>query len=106
MPLLLSIKPEGQQGHSDPRNLELRIGKPLSFNRSFRLRSYEVALFGFGVEFSSRESSVPRFSARSFIMTKKTGKRMRTWMVKVIIPPTMGAAIGFITSEPMPDSHR
>jgi len=27
-------------------------------------------------------------------------------MVEVIIPPTMGAAIGFITSEPMPDSHR
>ena len=27
-------------------------------------------------------------------------------MVEVIIPPRIGAAIGFITSEPMPDSHR
>ena len=27
-------------------------------------------------------------------------------MVEVTIPPTMGAAIGFITSEPIPDSHR
>ena len=27
-------------------------------------------------------------------------------MVEVIIPPTMGAAIGFITSEPMPVSQR
>ncbi|SRR5579883_1280859 len=26
-------------------------------------------------------------------------------MVDVIMPPTIGAAIGFITSEPMPDSH-
>ena len=26
-------------------------------------------------------------------------------MVEVIIPPTIGAAIGFITSEPMPDSR-
>jgi hypothetical protein len=27
-------------------------------------------------------------------------------MVEVIMPPTIGAAIGFITSEPMPDSQR
>ena len=27
-------------------------------------------------------------------------------MVEVIIPPTMGAAIGFITSDPMPVSRR
>ena len=27
-------------------------------------------------------------------------------MVEVTIPPTIGAAMGFITSEPMPDSHR
>ena len=27
-------------------------------------------------------------------------------MVDVIIPPTIGAAIGFITSEPMPLSQR
>ena len=27
-------------------------------------------------------------------------------MVEVIMPPTIGAAIGFITSEPMPDSHK
>jgi hypothetical protein len=30
---------------------------------------------------------------------------MSTWMVEVIMPPTMGAAIGFITSEPTPDSQ-
>src|SRR3954469_19902153 len=27
-------------------------------------------------------------------------------MVEVIMPPTMGAAIGFMTSEPTPDSQR
>ena len=27
-------------------------------------------------------------------------------MVEVIMPPTIGAAIGFMTSEPMPDSQR
>ena len=27
-------------------------------------------------------------------------------MVEVIMPPTIGAAMGFITSEPMPVSHR
>jgi Transposase, Mutator family len=43
---------------------------------------------------------VPRFSARSFMSAKKTGTRMSTCMVDVIIPPTIGAAIGFITSEP------
>ena len=31
---------------------------------------------------------------------------IRTWMVEVLMPPTMGAAIGFITSEPMPDSQK
>src|ERR1700742_4532038 len=36
-----------------------------------------------------RAVSVPRFSARSFIMTKKTGTRIRTWTVEVIMPPTM-----------------
>jgi hypothetical protein len=33
---------------------------------------------------------------------KNTGTRMSTWMVDVIIPPTIGA-IGFITSDPIPD---
>jgi len=50
--------------------------------------------------------SAPFLKARSFIIPKKTGTRMRTWMVEGIIPQTMGAAIGFITSEPIPDSHR
>jgi hypothetical protein len=27
-------------------------------------------------------------------------------MVEVIVPPTMGAAMGFMTSEPMPLAHR
>jgi hypothetical protein len=27
-------------------------------------------------------------------------------MVEVIMPPTIGAAIGFITSEPIPDDQR
>ena len=47
-----------------------------------------------------------RRSARSFIITKKTGTRMRTGTVEVIIPPTIGAAIGFITSDPIPLSQR
>ena len=42
----------------------------------------------------------------AFIIMKKIGTKIKTWMVEVIIPPTIGAAIGFITSEPIPDSHR
>src|SRR6202035_108152 len=49
---------------------------------------------------------VPRRRARSFISAKKTGTRMSTWMVEVTMPPTVGAAIGFITSLPIPDSQR
>src|SRR6266436_3898999 len=56
--------------------------------------------------FSCSSRSVPRRSARPLISTKNTGTRIRTWIVEVIMPPTIGAAIGFITSEPMPDSHR
>ncbi len=37
---------------------------------------------------------------------KNTGTRMRTWMVDVTMPPTIGAAMGFITSEPIPVSQR
>ena len=40
------------------------------------------------------------------MMAKKTGTRIRTWIVDVIKPPTMGAAIGFMTSEPIPLSYR
>src|SRR6266850_5392973 len=38
--------------------------------------------------------------------TKKTGSRISTWIVEVIIPPTIGAAIGFITSGPILLSNR
>ena len=31
---------------------------------------------------------------------------MSTLIVDVIMPPTIGVAMGFITSEPMPVSHR
>ena len=31
-----------------------------------------------------------------------TGVTRRTWIVEVIMPPTMGAAIGRMTSEPVP----
>jgi hypothetical protein len=37
-------------------------------------------------------------------MLKKTGTSQGTWMIKVIIPPTMDPAIGFITSELLEDS--
>jgi len=43
---------------------------------------------------------------RSFMIAKNTGTSMRTLIVEVIMPPTIGAAIGFITSEPIPLSHR
>jgi len=49
---------------------------------------------------------VPRRSARCFISTKKPGTRIKAWVVDVIIPPTIGATIGFVTSEPMPLSAR
>jgi hypothetical protein len=35
-------------------------------------------------------------------MAKKTGTRISTFIVEVIIPPRIGAAIGFITSDPIP----
>jgi len=50
--------------------------------------------------------SVPLRSARSFIIAKNTGTRIKTLMVEVTMPPTIGAAMGFMTSEPIPDSHR
>ena len=40
------------------------------------------------------------------MIAKNTGTSINTWIVDVIMPPTIGAAIGFITSEPMPLSHR
>jgi hypothetical protein len=49
---------------------------------------------------------LPCRSARAFIITKKTGTRISTFIVEVIMPPTIGAAIGFITSDPTPVSHR
>ncbi len=49
---------------------------------------------------------MPCRSARAFIITKKTGTRISTFIVEVIMPPTIGAAIGFITSDPTPVSHR
>src|ERR1700730_12496098 len=48
----------------------------------------------------------PRRRAGSFLRANRAATRISTWMVEVIMPPTMGAAIGFITSEPMPDSQR
>ena len=50
--------------------------------------------------------SVPLRRARSFIRKKITGVTRRTWIVEVTIPPTMGAAIGRMTSEPVPDDRR
>jgi hypothetical protein len=49
---------------------------------------------------------VPCRSERAFIITKKTGTKISTFIVEVIMPPTIGAAIGFITSDPTPVSHR
>jgi hypothetical protein len=53
---------------------------------------------------SGFDSSLPRRSARSFNMAKNTGTRISTAIVDVIVPLTIGAAIGFITSDPIPDS--
>src|SRR6185437_12544422 len=50
--------------------------------------------------------NAPRRNARRFMSMKKTGTRIRTCIVDVIMPPTIGAAIGFITSDPTPVSHR
>jgi len=38
---------------------------------------------------------LPRRSAGSFISTRNIGTRINTWIVEVIIPPTIGAAISF-----------
>src|SRR3984893_17060852 len=48
--------------------------------------------------------SLPCRSARAFIITKKTGTKISTLIVEVIMPPTIGAAMGFITSDPPPFS--
>ena len=47
---------------------------------------------------------MPCRSARAFIITKKTGTKISTFIVEVIMPPTIGAAMGFITSDPTPVS--
>jgi hypothetical protein len=49
---------------------------------------------------------LPCRNARVFIITKKTGTKISTFIVEVIMPPTIGAAIGFITSDPTPVSHK
>jgi hypothetical protein len=41
-------------------------------------------------ESSFDERRVPRRSAPSFMNAKNTGTRISTWMVEVIMPPTMG----------------
>src|ERR1700730_16474576 len=51
---------------------------------------------------SSGVWSSPCRSARAFIITKKMGTRISTLIVEGIMPPTIGAAIGFITSGPVP----
>ena len=35
-----------------------------------------------------------------------TGVTINTWIVDVIIPPMMGAAIGFMMSDPTPELHK
>src|SRR5215467_14101933 len=60
-----------------------------------------VRRYGFGAAHERLDEM-----ARSFITAKNTGTRIKTWMVEVIMPPTMGAAIGFMTSEPIPVSHK
>src|SRR6185312_6116418 len=50
--------------------------------------------------------SVPRRSACSLSMVNRTGTSTMTERVEVIMPPTMGAAMGFMTSEPIPVSQR
>jgi len=49
--------------------------------------------------------SVPFRSSRFFSSTKITGVMINTWMAEVIMPPIIGAAIGFMTSAPEPDDH-
>jgi hypothetical protein len=56
--------------------------------------------------FLPKRTAPQRSFARSFISTKNTGTKISTWIVEAIIPPTIGAAIGFITSEPIPLSNR
>ena len=53
---------------------------------------------------SSDTPRVPRRSAGSFIRAKKTGTKISTSIIDV--PPTRVAAVGFITSEPTPVSHK
>ena len=53
----------------------------------------------------STPSAFPRRSARSFISAKMIGVITSTWMVDVIMPPMMGAAIGFMMSAPTPVAY-
>ena len=47
-----------------------------------------------------------RFSSRSRSQQKITGVTIRMWTRLLSIPPTTGAAIGFITSAPVRALHR
>jgi hypothetical protein len=40
------------------------------------------------------EQGVPALERVLFNITKKIGTKISTWMVEVIMPPTMGTAIG------------
>ena len=48
---------------------------------------------------------VPFRNSRFFISTKITGVMISTCTAEEIIPPIMGAAIGYITSAPVPVDH-
>jgi len=52
------------------------------------------------------KASLQYGAAWSFSIAKKTGTRISTFIVGVILPPRIGAAIGFITSELIPLSHK
>ncbi len=49
--------------------------------------------------------SFPRLNARRFMMKKITGVMISTCTVDVTMPPMIGAAIGFMTSDPIPVLH-
>src|SRR5439155_19907352 len=69
------------------RRYHIRTAKAAVADCEIQSRHYDLA------DVTSVAGSVPRRNARFFNSKKNTGTRMRTWIVEVTMPPTIGAAI-------------
>src|SRR5712691_5708455 len=82
------------------KSLQLNVGSEV------QLRVHAPAGIGFSGAPTADGLRVPLRSARSFRIANSTGNRINTAIEEVTIPPTIGTAIGSITSLPIPLSRK